>query len=102
MDTTLYFKTLIHVYAFLYQCFGVCTILTFSPLLHCRLTDKHMKDYKVYKGTLVFFGLVERLYSLLLKEMTHTTGSTWPVNLASYIRNNDEILLKAGDKVSLN
>ncbi|XP_063966800.1 E3 ubiquitin-protein ligase UBR4-like [Lytechinus pictus] len=70
-----------------------------SPSGATMLTDKQVKDYKIYKGTLVFFGLIERLYSLLLKEMTHTTGNTWPVNLASYIRNNDEVLLKAGDKL---
>ena len=66
--------------------------------LSFSVSDKTVKDYSVYKPACIFLYLVDYLYTKMFKGVPQGSGS-WPSTLASYIRNNDEILLKSGDKV---
>ena len=68
--------------------------------LFFSVSDKSVKDYNVYKPACMFLVLVETLLTSMFKGVPQGSGS-WPSAMASYIRNNDEILLKAGDKVKL-
>ncbi|XP_014236597.1 protein purity of essence isoform X3 [Trichogramma pretiosum] len=63
------------------------------------LSDTSVKDYSVYKSVLIFFGLVDCIYEHFFKKVNVTTDDQWPVALAEYIRHNDEMLLKASEKI---
>lgn len=84
------------------------------------LSDATVKDYTVYKSALIFFGLVDSIYSNLFKvsfeniqinftmdtniqitlqKISVASDEQWPATLAEYIRHNDEALLKASERV---
>ncbi|XP_071821604.1 E3 ubiquitin-protein ligase UBR4-like isoform X2 [Apostichopus japonicus] len=71
---------------------------TVSPGGTKSLSDKAVKDYSIYKGALMYFGLIEVLYSVLLKDASKPEES-WSQSVANYIRHNDEALIKNADKV---
>lgn len=66
-----------------------------------KLTDAAIKDYAVYKPYLIFFGMVDGIYSNYLKKvpMLSSSDDQWPSALADYIRHNDEGLLKASERL---
>lgn len=47
----------------------------------------------------MYFGLIEVLYSVLLKDASKPEES-WSQSVANYIRHNDEALIKNADKVN--
>ncbi|PIK38842.1 hypothetical protein BSL78_24327 [Apostichopus japonicus] len=71
---------------------------TVSPGGTKSLSDKAVKDYSIYKAALMYFGLIEVLYSVLLKDASKPEES-WSQSVANYIRHNDEALIKNADKV---
>lgn len=62
------------------------------------LTDTSIKDYSVYKPYLIFFGLVDSIYSNYCKK-SPAVDDLWPSVLADYIRHNDEALVKASERL---
>ncbi|XP_015606097.1 protein purity of essence isoform X2 [Cephus cinctus] len=63
------------------------------------LTDVTVKDYSVYKSALVFFGLVDCIYSNFFNKVKVLSDDQWPSVLAEYIRHDDEAMLKASERV---
>jgi E3 ubiquitin-protein ligase UBR4 len=90
------------------------------------LPDVQVQAYSVYKPTLVFFALIDNMYSNILKvhffdyfgfrsqnELTifcfllqqnvqcdaNKQSEQWPTQLAQYIRNNDQKLVEQTDKL---
>ncbi|XP_066993474.2 E3 ubiquitin-protein ligase UBR4 [Anabrus simplex] len=64
-----------------------------------HLADRSVKEYSVYKSYLVFFGLVDGIYTNYCKKVAVTSEDQWPTTLADYIRHNDEALLKASERL---
>ncbi|XP_015793075.1 E3 ubiquitin-protein ligase UBR4-like isoform X2 [Tetranychus urticae] len=71
-----------------------------------HLIDNRPLDYSVYKSSLIFFALIDSLYSIMFKmvlpkadENSGVSCETWTLALAEYIRNNDQALLENGDKL---
>ncbi|KAI5699920.1 hypothetical protein M8J75_011084 [Diaphorina citri] len=56
--------------------------------------EKQVKAWKVYRGTAIFFALIDQIYNV-----PEGSDDQWPTALADYIRNNDEPLLKASEDV---
>ncbi|KAK9874861.1 hypothetical protein WA026_005677 [Henosepilachna vigintioctopunctata] len=70
-----------------------------QPTGPCKsLADKSEKEYVVYKPYLVFYGLIDGIYSHFFKNVT-APDDQWPNVLADYIRHNDEFLIKASEKL---
>ncbi|XP_046612558.1 E3 ubiquitin-protein ligase UBR4 isoform X2 [Neodiprion virginianus] len=63
------------------------------------ISDTTVKDYTVYKSALIFFGLIDSIYSNLFKKVIVLSDDQWPATLAEYIRHNDEAMLKASDRI---
>lgn len=61
--------------------------------------DKQIKDWKVYKSTAIFFALIDQIYTVAFGNVPEGPDEQWPTSLADYIRNNDEPLLKACEKL---
>lgn len=68
--------------------------------------DATVRDYSVYKTGLVFWGLIDTLYSVMFKNVLskveddrEVAYETWTLGLADYIRNNDQQLIESGDKM---
>ncbi|XP_032676900.1 protein purity of essence isoform X4 [Odontomachus brunneus] len=64
-----------------------------------NIVDPTPKDYAVYKSVLIFFGLVDCMYTYFFKNVNVLTEEQWPTVLAEYIRHNDETMLKASERV---
>ncbi|KAJ9582029.1 hypothetical protein L9F63_003612 [Diploptera punctata] len=56
-------------------------------------------EYSVYKSYLLFFGLVDGIYTNYFKKVNVNSDDQWPSILADYIRHNDEALLKASERL---
>ncbi|RWS26760.1 E3 ubiquitin-protein ligase UBR4-like protein, partial [Leptotrombidium deliense] len=65
------------------------------------LEDKSCKDYHVYKASLLFFALIDGLYTILFKNVTVENNAidSWPNVLADYIRNNDVQISETAEKL---
>ncbi|KAI0242917.1 E3 ubiquitin-protein ligase UBR4 [Lamellibrachia satsuma] len=63
------------------------------------LPDKAVKPYSVYKTHLVFFAVIDGLFSIVFKKCSADSDSVWAVALADYIRANDQSLLESSDKL---
>lgn len=63
------------------------------------IVDVHVKDYSVYKSTLIFYGLVDCIYTNFFKKVEAANDDQWPADLAEYIRHNDEAMIKASERV---
>lgn len=67
------------------------------------ITDITVKDYSVYKSVFIFFGLIDAIYAYFFKDAGSsakiTTTPQWSTILADYVRENDEAMLKASEKV---
>ncbi|KFO19168.1 E3 ubiquitin-protein ligase UBR4 [Fukomys damarensis] len=63
-----------------------------------RLTDKAMKDYSVYRSSLLFWALVDLIYNMFKKVPTSNTEGGWSCSLAEYIRHNDMPIYEAADR----
>ncbi|XP_063293132.1 E3 ubiquitin-protein ligase UBR4 isoform X8 [Pelobates fuscus] len=63
-----------------------------------RLTDKAVKDYSVYRSSLLFWALVDLIYNMYKKVPTSNTEGGWSYSLADYIRLNDMPIYEAADK----
>eukprot|EP00095_Tigriopus_kingsejongensis_P009320 maker-scaffold486_size158769-snap-gene-0.26 protein:Tk09320 transcript:maker-scaffold486_size158769-snap-gene-0.26-mRNA-1 annotation:"e3 ubiquitin-protein ligase ubr4" len=64
------------------------------------LADRTIKDYSVYKKIILFFALVDQLFTGMFQSISvPVKESDWPVQLADWIRKNDDGLLKASTKV---
>ncbi|XP_020299583.1 E3 ubiquitin-protein ligase UBR4 isoform X2 [Pseudomyrmex gracilis] len=63
------------------------------------IAEPTAKDYNVYKSTLIFFGLVDAIYTNFFKKVYVLSDDQWPSVLAEYIRHNDEAMLKASERV---
>ncbi|XP_012287187.1 E3 ubiquitin-protein ligase UBR4 isoform X2 [Orussus abietinus] len=61
------------------------------------LTDTTVKEYAVYKSVLIFFGLIDCIYTNFFKKVNVLVDNQWPSVLADYIRHNDEAMLKASE-----
>ncbi|XP_047102506.1 protein purity of essence [Schistocerca piceifrons] len=64
-----------------------------------RLLDLEVKDYSVYKPYVVFFGLVDGIYKYILKNLAVSYEKLWPSTLSTFLRHNDELLLKMSEKI---
>ncbi|OCT73436.1 hypothetical protein XELAEV_18036413mg [Xenopus laevis] len=62
------------------------------------LTDKTIKDYSVYRSSLLFWALVDLIYNMFKKVPTSNTEGGWSYSLADYIRLNDMPIYEAADK----
>ena len=75
--------------------------------LHARpppggtLQDRTVKDYSTYKKVILFFALVDGLYTHTLSGVSAVPSNEaeWPSALAEWIRSNDDALLKASARV---
>ncbi|KYN27374.1 E3 ubiquitin-protein ligase UBR4 [Trachymyrmex cornetzi] len=63
------------------------------------IMEPSAKDYPIYKNILIFFGLVDSIYANFLKKVNVLSDDQWPSVLAEYIRHNDEVMLKASERV---
>ena len=66
------------------------------------LSDRNVKTYDVYKKIILFFSLIDQLYTLVFCHVQTNAAakeSEWSANLADWIRNNDDELLKLTSKV---
>ncbi|KAL0119215.1 hypothetical protein PUN28_009656 [Cardiocondyla obscurior] len=63
------------------------------------IMEPSAKDYAIYKNILIFFGLVDSIYSNFFKKVNVLSDDQWPSILAEYIRHNDEAMLKASERV---
>nr|XP_012152236.1 PREDICTED: protein purity of essence isoform X3 [Megachile rotundata] len=71
-----------------------------SPLCATKtLVDAIDRHYVIYKSALIFFGLVDSIYTNFFKKVNVLTDDQWPSVLAEYIRHNDEAMLKASERV---
>ena len=64
-----------------------------------NLTDRSVKSYETYKKVVLFFALIDQLYALLFDSADSEIDSDWPANLAEWIRNNDDEIMKKTAKV---
>ncbi|KAK6636982.1 hypothetical protein RUM43_010649 [Polyplax serrata] len=64
-----------------------------------RLSDVTVKDYSVYKSSLVYFALINGIYTKFFKKVVVSSEQQWPNRLADYIRHNDEAMIKASDRL---
>ncbi|KAG8431951.1 hypothetical protein GDO86_019058 [Hymenochirus boettgeri] len=63
-----------------------------------RLTDKTVKEYSVYRSSLLFWALVDLIYNMFKKVPTSNTEGGWSYSLADYIRLNDMPIYEAADR----
>jgi len=71
------------------------------------LKDRSVKDWSVYKSSLIYFALIYSLYNITFENVAssgkesdkETSSETWALSLAEYIRNNDQSLLESGEKL---
>ncbi|XP_008551349.1 E3 ubiquitin-protein ligase UBR4 isoform X1 [Microplitis demolitor] len=67
------------------------------------ITDTAVKEYSVYKSVFIFFGLIDAIYANFFKDANLSAKITsyqqWSTTLADYIRENDEAMLKASERV---
>ncbi|XP_028411062.1 E3 ubiquitin-protein ligase UBR4-like [Dendronephthya gigantea] len=68
-----------------------------TPKGATKLSDGEVKLYNVYRPMLIFFALVNKLQHLLKEHLAST--STWCQDVASYIRKNDEKVLKSCEEL---
>lgn len=67
--------------------------------------DSNIEEYSVYKTGLIFWALIDSLYSVMFKsvpkseEDKEVTCEAWTLALADYIRNNDQQMIENGDKI---
>ncbi|KAK7862494.1 hypothetical protein R5R35_005919 [Gryllus longicercus] len=64
-----------------------------------HLADRSVKEYSVYKSYLLYFGLIDGIYSNYCKKVPSASDDQWPSALADYIRHNDEALMKASERL---
>ncbi|CAB3995920.1 E3 ubiquitin- ligase UBR4 [Paramuricea clavata] len=62
-----------------------------------KLSDGEVKAYTVYRPILIFFALVNKLHHMLKEHLSST--SSWSQDVASFIRNNDEKILKSCEEL---
>ncbi|KAL3872340.1 hypothetical protein ACJMK2_040271 [Sinanodonta woodiana] len=70
-----------------------------NPIGTKVVSDKAVKEYSVYKPYLLFLGLINTIYSKVLKKVTVDGDGGWSKALAEYIRNNDKPIIEAFDHV---
>ncbi|KAJ6631770.1 Protein purity of essence [Pseudolycoriella hygida] len=71
-----------------------------SPSAVCKsVTDNKPKDYSVYKPFLMMWAMIDCIYADLFKTVQTPKEEEWPMSLFDYIRRNDEVMLKATDKI---
>ena len=58
-----------------------------------------MKDYATYKKVILFFALVDQIFSHTLSMVPASGDTEWPTALAEWIRNNDDGIMKASGRV---
>ncbi|XP_033099816.1 E3 ubiquitin-protein ligase UBR4-like [Anneissia japonica] len=63
------------------------------------ISDKAVKDFSVYKSYIMYWALINCFYTILFKKVTISSGDNWSSSVADYIRNNDETVLKAADRL---
>ncbi|XP_035739496.1 protein purity of essence-like isoform X1 [Vespa mandarinia] len=64
-----------------------------------NIFDTTVKEYNVYKSTLIFLGLIDCIYTNFFGKINVLYDEKWPSILAEYIRHNDEAMLKASERV---
>ncbi|XP_075046927.1 E3 ubiquitin-protein ligase UBR4 isoform X4 [Mixophyes fleayi] len=69
-----------------------------SPGGATRLTEKAIKDYSVYRSSLLFWALVDLIYNMYKKVPISNTEGGWSYSLADYIRLNDMPIYESADK----
>nr|XP_033777630.1 E3 ubiquitin-protein ligase UBR4 isoform X4 [Geotrypetes seraphini] len=69
-----------------------------SPGGASRLTDKVVKDYAVYRSSLLFWALEDLIYNMFKKVPSSNTEGGWSYSLADFIRHNDMPIYEAADK----
>ena len=71
------------------------------------LTDRSVKNYVTYKSMVLFFALVDQFYELVLSKVPaysdavdgNASKPEWPARLSSWLRKNDEEIIKSCTKV---
>ncbi|MGH0168045.1 UNVERIFIED_CONTAM: hypothetical protein FKN15_073672 [Acipenser sinensis] len=69
-----------------------------SPGGASKLADKAVKEYAVYRSSLLFWGLVDLIYEMFKKVPTSNTEGGWSFSLAEYIRHSDMPIYEESDK----
>lgn len=69
-----------------------------NPSGTSKISNVNMAEYSVYRPYIVYFVLIDRLHQLLKKHLA-ADDNGWPQGMLDYIRNNDEAVLKGGDKI---
>jgi len=68
-----------------------------SPVQIKELPSAEVKPYEVYKPCLLFFHLVDRLNNLCKSHIKKEED--WPQAMSTFLRNNDDTVLKEADKI---
>ena len=61
--------------------------------------DRDVRDYEIYKPVILYFALIDQLYSQVFDKVSIGNDSEWPAALADWIRHNDDNLLKSTSKL---
>lgn len=67
------------------------------PPQNNKVTDKSTKDWAVYKHAAIFWALVDGIYNMFFKKAT--SEGEWSVNVAEFVRHNDQSLVEAASKM---
>lgn len=71
-----------------------------SRAIVTKISDVAVKSYDVYKPYLLFWALLDLLYTILFKGVTiKDASSTWSQTLQNFIRNNDPALQDTSEKM---
>lgn len=68
-----------------------------SPVPVAKLENTDVKAYEVYKPVLMFYFLVDRLNQLCKGKLTKEDD--WCQAMSTFLRNNDDLILKEADKI---
>eukprot|EP00795_Rhopilema_esculentum_P010770 gene10770-19561_t len=60
--------------------------------------DDAVKDFSVYKPALIFYEMTNQFH-LIFKNKISSSDPEWTSSMSNYLRNNDEAILKAADKL---
>ncbi|XP_057290056.1 E3 ubiquitin-protein ligase UBR4-like isoform X1 [Hydractinia symbiolongicarpus] len=63
-----------------------------------KLVNTEIKEYSVYKPVLMFFFLIDQLHQLCKGKLS-AGEEDWAQAMSTFLRNNDDVILKEADKI---
>jgi E3 ubiquitin-protein ligase UBR4 len=65
------------------------------------LVSGEAKEYDTYKPALMYYSLVNQLHHLCKGKLTTPPpeGEEWPQQMSTYLRNNDDVILKGAERI---